>query len=145
NHTIHGSSDVGFALGYTDSNTLGQESTHLHEHSRRRLDAEDPLEVLLGSLAEARERVLHRVDTALEALDDAVKYRLTNVIEHPREGSEQGSSRVRDEEKNRHHQRDDQRHEDLARLGDDTAEHLDDSSDALHKDSRGRLAQFDHT
>src|SRR5699024_4199724 len=94
NHSIHGSPDVGFALVYTDSNTRGQESTHLHEHARRRLDAEDPLEVLLGSLAEARERVLHRVETALEALDDAVKYRLTNVLEHPREGYDKGRNRV---------------------------------------------------
>src|SRR5699024_7586179 len=145
NHTIHGSSDVGFAIGYTDSNTLGQESTHLHEHSRRRLDAEDPLEVLLGSLAEARERVLHRVETALEALDDAVKYRLTNVLEHPREGYDKGRNRVSEEENNRLNQGDDKLREDLGRLGDDTDEHIDDSSDDLDKDSRGRLDQFDDT
>src|SRR5699024_9536841 len=102
---------------------------HLHEHSRRRLDAEDPLEVLLGSLAEARERVLHRVETALEALDDAVKYRLTNVLEHPREGYDKGRNRVSDEENNRLNQGDDKLREDLGRLGDDTDEHIDDSSD----------------
>src|SRR5699024_12598087 len=92
-----------------------------------------------------RERVLPRVATAPEDLDAALKYRLTNVLEHAREGYDKARNRVSEEENNRLNQGDDTLREDLGRLGDDTDEHIDDSSDDLDKDSRGRPDQFDDT